>query len=135
METRSFPGRYDSLEKISQFVVQSAKQAGLDDRSIYAVELAVDEACSNIIDHAYAGEGKGDLVCSVIVGDGEVTIILNDYGKPFDPDKIPRPAINVPLENLKPRGVGFYLMSKMMDEIQYTSNKKDGNTLTMVKRK
>ena len=69
------------------------------------------------------------------VGDGEVTIILNDYGKPFDPDKIPRPAINVPLENLKPRGVGFYLMSKMMDEIKYTSNKKDGNTLTMVKRK
>jgi anti-sigma regulatory factor (Ser/Thr protein kinase) len=135
METRSFPGRYDSLEKISQFVVQAARQAGLDDRAIYAVELAVDEACSNIIDHAYTGEGKGDFDCSVVIGNGEVTIILRDRGKPFDPDKIPKPLKNVPLNELRPRGVGFYLMSKMMDEISYKSNLKDGNTLTMVKRK
>lgn len=135
METRSYPGRYDSLEKISQFVIQAARQAGLGDRAVYAVELAVDEACSNIIDHAYAGEGKGDLNCSVEVAEGQVTIVLQDFGRPFDPNKIPKPAINVPLDNLKPRGVGYFLMSKMMDEIHYKTSKTEGNILTLVKRK
>ena len=50
-----FPGRYDSLAQIGQFVHSAADEAGFDSFSIYAVELAVDEACTNIIELAYCG--------------------------------------------------------------------------------
>jgi serine/threonine-protein kinase RsbW len=134
METRKFPGRFDSLENISQFVVGAAKAAGLDARAVYAVELAVDEACSNIIEHSYGGEGRGELSCSVDAQHGEITIIIQDSGKPFQPEDIPKPVFNVPIEKLKPRGVGFFLMQKMMDEIRYESIPNQLNTLTMIKR-
>lgn len=134
MRTETFPGRYDSLVKVSEFVIEAAKKAGLANAETYAVELAVDEACCNIIDHAYGGEGRGELECSVVVKEGELTVILRDSGKPFDPESIPTPNLNVPLEKLKPRGVGLYLMRKLMDEIDYKFSKNNGNILTMIKR-
>ncbi|NJN43607.1 MAG: ATP-binding protein [Anaerolineae bacterium] len=57
--TATFPGQFKSLEKISQFVQKAASQAGLDEEALYSVELAVDEACSNIIEHAYQAKIKG----------------------------------------------------------------------------
>lgn len=135
METIRFPGRYESLPKVGEFVIQAARRAGLSEKEIYAVELAVDEACSNIIDHAYGGEGVGEMECSVGVQENSLKIILRDTGRPFNPKKIPQPSFNVPIEDLKPRGVGFYLMQKMMDEIHYEHSDDEGNTLTLVKRK
>lgn len=134
MKTVIFPGRYESLAKVSEFVVQAAQKAELDEKAVYAVELAVDEACSNIIDHAYGGEGIGEMQCSVVINKGELTVILRDQGRPFNPEDIPDPNINVPLKDLKPRGAGLYLMRKMMDEISYAASAESGNVLTMKKR-
>ena len=64
MATAKFSGRFESLADIRKFVFQAASNAGFDEKEIYAVELAVDEACSNIIEHAYEGEGKGDIICT-----------------------------------------------------------------------
>ena len=135
MDTASFPGRFESLPQISEFVSHAARSAGLTDKDIYAVQLAVDEACSNIIDHAYGGEDRGTMECSVVVDDQGLTVILRDRGNPFDPQNIPHPQANVPLENLKPRGVGVYLMRKMVDEIHYEFSPEGGNILTLIKRK
>lgn len=135
MQTVIFPGRYDCLAQIGEFVVNAAKSAGLNDANVYAVELAVDEACSNIIDHAYGGEGIGDVQCSVEINEGGFTVILHDRGRPFDPESVPTPQLNVPLDELQSRGIGFFLMGKMMDEIHYESSPETGNVLTMVKHK
>jgi serine/threonine-protein kinase RsbW len=135
METVSFPGRFESLPRISEFVSHAARSAGLSDKAIYAVQLAVDEACSNIIDHAYGGEDRGSMECSVVVDDQGLTVILRDSGNPFDPQNVPNPQVNVPLENLKQRGVGVYLMRMMVDEIHYEFSPEGGNILTLVKRK
>ena len=134
MKTVIFPGRYESLAKVSEFVVQAAQKAELDDKAVYAVELAVDEACSNIIDHAYGGESIGEMQCSVLINKGELTVILRDQGRPFNPEDIPDPNFNVPLKDLKSRGAGLYLMRKMMDEISYMPSTESGNVLTMIKR-
>lgn len=115
--------------------MKAALKAGLDDKAVYAVQLAVDEACSNIIDHAYGGEGVGELECSVAIQDDGLKVILRDQGRPFDPKKIPPPKIEIPLEELKPRGVGYFLMTKMMDRIDYRYSNKEGNVLTMFKRR
>lgn len=135
MQTVIFPGRYDCLAQIGEFVVNAAKSAGLNDANVYAVELAVDEACSNIIDHSYGGEGIGDVQCSVEITEGGFTVILHDRGRPFDPESVPTPQLNVPLDELQSRGIGFFLMGKMMDEIHYESSPETGNVLTMVKHK
>ncbi len=134
METVTFPGRYDSLAKIGELVTRAAREAGLSAESVYAVELAVDEACCNIIDHAYGGEGRGDFQCAARVERGKLTIVLTDRGRPFDPKRVARPKIGAPLSTLKPRGVGLYLMQKMMDEVHYQSSAEAGNVLTLVKR-
>jgi serine/threonine-protein kinase RsbW len=135
MKTVKFPGRFESLPKVGEFVRKAAISAGLNDKAVYAVQLAVDEACSNIIDHAYGGEGKGEMICSVITSKDGLTVILRDRGKPFNPQNISAPEINVPLERLKPRGVGIYLMRKMMDEVYYEYSPNGGNILTMVKHR
>jgi serine/threonine-protein kinase RsbW len=133
MQTTTFPGRFESLDKIREFVVQAARQAGFDEAASYAVELSVDEASTNIIEHAYGGEGNGDIDISVGIIDQEFVVILHDHGSPFDPSKVPVPNHNVPLEELKPRGVGLFLIRKMMDEVQFEFTPDKGNILTMKK--
>jgi len=135
MDTVTFPGRYDSLESISNFVEKAAKDAGLDQKATYAVQLAVDEACCNIIDHAYGGEGIGDIQCSVQAGKDGLTVILVDRGQPYSPEKVPDPQLNLPLEKVKPRGVGLYLIRKMMDKVSYAAKPDSTNVLTMVKHR
>jgi anti-sigma regulatory factor (Ser/Thr protein kinase) len=135
MRTATFPGEYKSLKKISEFVVQAARQAGLNEHATYQVDLAVDEACCNIIDHAYGGEGLGEMTCSVEINSDRLTVIIKDHGRPFDPSKVPEPKLDAPLEQVKRRGAGFYLMRKIMDELHYEHIPEEGNVLVLVKKK
>jgi anti-sigma regulatory factor (Ser/Thr protein kinase) len=133
--TSNFPGYYHNLSTIGNFVGNAAQEAGLDETGVYAVQLAVDEACTNIIEHAYGGEGLGTIDITTIVTDDGLTVILKDSGKSFNPDTVPMPVTNLPLEEIQPRGIGLYLMRKMMDTIQFKFSETDGNVLTMVKRR
>ena len=132
---KTFHGRYTSLAEISEFVAQAAQDAGLGSKEVYAVKLAVDEACTNIIEHAYGGEGIGKIECSCDVDSDALTIKLRDWGVAFDPKDVSDPDFNVPLEDLEPRGAGLYFMRKLMDEIRFIFNEKKGNLLVMVKKK
>lgn len=135
MRTATFPGEYKSLEKISEFVVEAAHQAGLDSHETYQVDLAVDEACCNIIDHAYGGEGLGEMQISVEIKPDKLTVILVDRGQPFDPSKVPEPKLDIPLEQVKRRGAGFYLIRKIIDELHYERTPQGKNIMVLVKRK
>ena len=133
MPTKMFPGRYTSLAKISEFVGLAAQAAGFNSKAVYAVKLAVDEACTNIIEHGYGGEGIGKIECSYHYDSRALTIELRDWGKKFNPGEVPKPDYNVPLEKLKPRGAGLYLMRQLMDDILFSFNDEEGNLLTLVK--
>ncbi len=133
--TRTFLGRYKSLAEIDDFISQIIADFGFSSGQVYDVRLALDEACTNIIEHSYGGEGKGDIQCSVESAEEGIKIILKDWGKKFDPDQIPKPDLNVDLEDLQPRGLGLYLMKNLMDKIEYCNDNGDGNTLVMTKRK
>ncbi|MGD2104110.1 MAG: ATP-binding protein [Anaerolineae bacterium] len=133
--TRTFPARYESLAAIDRFVAEGAKEAGFDRCKAYQVRLAVDEACSNIIDHAYGGEGPGVIECSQHVQGGDLTIMLRDYGKPFDPSSVPEPDIEGDLEDRTGGGLGLYFIRQIMDEVTFDFDSEDGNVLTLVKRK
>lgn len=134
-QTLTFPGRFDSLAAIGKFVTRAAEAAGLDERAIYEAQLAVDEASSNIIEHAYGGEENGDIECTCRIGDGELTVILRDHGRPFDPACVPEPDLKVPLDERGTGGLGVHFMRQLMDEIRFECASDSGNLLTMVKRK
>lgn len=121
------------MPKICEFAVRIAKEAGLSEAAAYQIELAVDEACTNIVEHAYGGKEKGDIECTCQVTDKGLKIVLRDTGIPFDPTAVPEPDLSTPLEDLDPGGAGLFLMRKMMDEVHFKFDKKSGNTLTMVK--
>jgi serine/threonine-protein kinase RsbW len=134
-ETRIFPGKFESLPKIRSFVVQAAKKAGFVEADIYAVELAVDEACSNIIEHAYGAEGVGDIKCTYWITDKELEIVITDKGRPVEPESIPEPDFSVPLDQLKTGGAGLFLMRKMMDDVRFEFTPDQGNRLILVKHR
>ncbi len=130
---KKFPGQLGSLAEISEFVVPAAKQAGLDDSQVYEVQLAVDEAATNIIEHAYHNTNRGIIECSYEILPNGLKVMLVDHGKSFDPDHIPEPVFTTNIDEVKPRGLGMYIMRKVMDEVSYHFSPGGKNTLTMVK--
>jgi anti-sigma regulatory factor (Ser/Thr protein kinase) len=132
-KTSTFPGQFDSLAAIGDFVTNAAKAAGLDERAIYAVQMAVDEACSNIIEHAYGGEGRGTIECTYRVIPEGLTIILYDHGRPFDPTVASEPDLQCSLEKRSEGGLGLYFIRKLMDRVQFEFTSNSGNALTMTK--
>ena len=135
MTSKTFIGKFSNLENICEFVTKEAEIAGLNEDAIYAVQLAVDEACSNIIEHAYQDEADGKIVCDCNIVDDGLEIILKDRGKPFDPESVPEPKIGVPLKELKLRGAGLYLIRNVMDDVFFEFNDRDGSILRMKKKK
>ena len=135
MESVQFIAKFEYLDEIRDFVGKVAHKAGFSAKDIYNIQLATDEAASNIIEHAYEGVSNGvlDLSCG-IVGDG-ITIILIDYGESFDPSVVPMPNLKADLSERKIGGLGIFLMRKLMDEVHYEPRKDGSNVLTMRKRR
>ena len=135
MPHKTFPGNYQSLEAISEFIIEQAEQASFSPKEVYAIQTAVDEACANIIDHAYGGENKGEIEIKISKIANGLRIILQDNGEPFDPAEVPEPDITSPLEIRKERGLGIFFMRQLMDKVLFEFSQKEGNTLTLVKYK
>jgi anti-sigma regulatory factor (Ser/Thr protein kinase) len=135
MESVQFIAKFEYLDEIRDFVGKVARRGGFSDKDIYNIQLATDEAASNIIEHAYAGVSNGvlDLSCG-LVSDG-ITIILIDYGESFDPSAVPMPNLKADLSERKIGGLGIFLMRKLMDEVHYEPRKDGSNVLTMRKRR
>lgn len=134
-ESATFPGRFESLAKIGEFVTRAAEAAGFDAHEIYAVQLAVDEACSNIIQHAYGGESRGTIECNCRVVPEALIITLKDHGRSFDPQAVPEPNLEAPLEEREAGNLGLYFIRQLMDEVHFRRTSGSLNTLTMVKRR
>ncbi len=135
LQKRVFPSKLSSLAKIACFVATATDAAGLDERAAYAVQMAVDEACSNIIEHAYGEQGGGDVECEYEVTDKSLVITLRDQGHPFDPTAIADPELDARLEQRPLGGLGVYLMRQLMDAVDYHYEAGIGNVLTLVKHR
>jgi serine/threonine-protein kinase RsbW len=130
------PGRFESLAQIAEFIGETVRAADWSDDEVYHVQMAVDEACSNVMEHAYGpdGQGKIDLTCC-IEDQGDLVISIHDNGEPFDPSAVPEPPIGTDLESLPEGGLGLYLMRRLMDQVTFQFDEQNGNVLTMVKRR
>src|SRR5574342_554081 len=135
MDSVQFSASFEYLDEIREFVGDIARQGGFGDKDIYNIQLAADEAASNIIEHAYEGNKNGVLEISCGVQDGAIKIIMVDHGDSFDPSAIPLPDLKADLSERKIGGLGIFLMRKLIDEVHYESRRDKSNVLTMVKRR
>jgi serine/threonine-protein kinase RsbW len=129
------PAQHDQLARLATFVAVAAAEVGFDDTQVNRIELAVDEACSNIIDHAYMGE-PGDIQLIVSVEPQHLlTIVLIDQGQSFNPDHVPAYAPCTSLDEARIGGLGIHLMRQAMDDVCYEFGVPGiGNRLTMKKQ-
>ena len=130
-----FPAKFEYLDEIRDLVAQVAREGGFTEKEIYSLQLAADEAASNIIEHAYEGVSDANLVVTCDVRGEMMVISMRDSGIPFDPSKVKQPNFKADLSDRQIGGLGVYLMRKIMDEVRYESNSKTGNLLTMIKRR
>jgi serine/threonine-protein kinase RsbW len=135
MQSVRFAAKFEFLDEIREFVGEIARQGGFSDKDVYNIQLATDEAASNMIEHSYENipDGVIDLSCSM-EGD-QIRIVLVDYGEPFDPSTIPLPDLKADLSDRQIGGLGIFLMRKLMDEVHYEPKPDKSNVLTMIKRK
>jgi anti-sigma regulatory factor (Ser/Thr protein kinase) len=124
----------NNLPVISDFVADVLTHFEADHATVNRVQLAVDEACTNIIKYAYSGEGVGRLKLVLELEGNELIITVTDWGKPFDPNTIPPPDLNSEVEERQIGGLGIYFIKKLMDDVSYSFDTEKGNRL-ILKRK
>ncbi|MFH1084612.1 MAG: ATP-binding protein [Chloroflexota bacterium] len=102
---------------------------GLSLSAVYNIQLAVDEALVNIIEHAYGGRPGGVVEMSGEIQRDRLVITLCDRGASFDPTQVPLPDPSAP----RAHGFGMYLMRKLMDEVSYTREPSGRNCVRLIK--
>jgi serine/threonine-protein kinase RsbW len=125
------------LGAIRRFVAETARSLGADERVIRDLQLAVDEICSNVMAHGYAGKGGALEVAverTVERAAPSIRAVVRDWGRAFDPEQAPAPNLDLPLEERSLGGLGLYLVRQVMDEVRFVFDTERGNTVTMVKR-
>lgn len=93
------------------------------------ITLAVDEACSNIIKHAYGGPTDQPIHIFCHIHNDRVEFTIRDFGKKSDIEKIKSRQ----LDDVRPGGLGVHLIKTVMDEVSYDNNFDVGNQLKLIK--
>lgn len=122
-ESKHLAGLRHSLQELMT-------ESGLQEKTQGEITLAVDEALTNVIRHAYEG-GKGLIELTYVDDDQKIEIVIRDQGKLFDPTSLPTPQ----LPPTKPGGLGVHFMKTLMDEVKYDAVGGDTNQLSMIKFK
>lgn len=123
----------DNLAAIREFVEVSAKESGFEKEVVNKISLAVDEACTNIIKHAYKYSPNNDIIILTKLEDSKFIISITDTGQNFNPQLIPEPDLKEYHKQHKVGGLGMFLMKKLMDEVRYNTLSGNQNQVVLVK--
>lgn len=125
-------GTVQDLEAIAHFVEEVCAAHAIEGRTIYHLQLALDEACSNIFLHGYAGQ-SGRIEIEATYTSPLLTLHIRDWGQTFDPDDVPPPDLTLPLEMRPIGGLGIHIIRQVMDRVDYRFDSEHGNCLTLEK--
>ncbi len=125
--------RLGSLRDVRAFLQEHCSAVpGVNPDILYAIELAVDEACTNVISHGYAGMDPGPIEVDLELAPGKIIISLTDFGHAFDPSRVPPPDTSAPIEDRRPGGLGLHFIHQCVDRMEYRTSK-EGNTMILTK--
>lgn len=125
------PAHANRLKLVRAAVAEAAALCGCNPTCAGDVVLAVDEACQNVVRHAYGTDASGDMVVELSRAGDRLEIMLVDFAPPVDPTRIK----SRDLTELRPGGLGTHFIRAIMDEAEFCDPPNGaGNCLRMSKR-
>jgi len=122
----------ESLSVFRQFISDCCAKHNIPEGVVFELKLAVDEACTNVIEHGYKDMDPGSIILSFRIEPDRVLVQITDFGHIFEPSNAPTPNVEAAVEDRELGGLGLYLIYQTMDNIDYQTSE-DGNTLTFTK--
>lgn len=122
----------ESLQVFRKFITECCAKYDLPNDIVLELKLAVDEACTNIIEHGYEGMDPGSIILAFRIEPDRILVQLTDFGHVFEPVEAPKPDLEAALEDRELGGLGLYLIYQTMDNIDYQASE-EGNTLTFTR--
>ena len=116
----SIPSATQHLSKVRRFVEKHAHEAHLGKEAIAHIKMAVDEACANIIEHAY-DNARQKISVLVMVDSERFTVCIRDQGRSFHPESWSEPNLFRIAESRRGGGLGVQIMRSLMDQVEYTT--------------
>jgi len=132
--SRTFPSDLGQLTAMREFLdtaCRSAWAVEADDEALCELEVATQEAVTNIIRHAYQGETGRPIYMAVAADDNTAWVTLSHDGRGFDPGDIPEPSF----DGSRFGGFGVYLIGQLVDEVTYTRDDDGRSGIRLVKRR
>ncbi len=117
------------LKGVRERVGEALDGIACDRRTRADVVLAINEACMNIIQHAYRGDSSGEIILEILDNERQLVVELHDYGRQADPACIQPRA----LDDIRPGGLGTHFMRSLMDQCDYARDGERGNLLRMTR--
>jgi len=127
------PSQSDNLSIIRDVVAKVASRVGFDTDEASKIELAVDEACTNVIKHAYTNNSNQMIEVSIKIDQKKLIIIVADKGKGFNPDEIKLPDLNKSIKEGRKGGLGLCLIKTLMDKVEFEIKPGLRNQVKMIK--
>ena len=130
------PGTPDSLPQIRETVVAAAESVGFDGEEVAKIEMAVGEACTNIIEHAYLAQEpiRYEIEVRVQTFSDRLEVTVIDYSTiNFPVDEMPGVPLDDYIETQRRRGLGLYIIRNFVDHVEHRFICGQGNELRLVK--
>ncbi len=127
------PSESDFLDIIRDFVGKIARSAGFSDDYVSKIQLSVDEACTNVIRHAYLGMKQKDIEIRVELNAKKLVVSVVDRGRGFKPESKHVDDMEAYLSEYRKGGLGLHLIKLLMDEVQFSIHPNKMNIITLVK--
>jgi anti-sigma regulatory factor (Ser/Thr protein kinase) len=123
----------ENLPRFMSFIDDACTRVGADADTAYALRLAIEEVCINLIHYGYKGMAPGPIRVSFRQRGDRITVKIHDHARPFDPAMAPQPDLTSDAEARPIGGLGWYLVKQSVDELDYQSDPARGNVLTLTK--
>jgi serine/threonine-protein kinase RsbW len=127
------PADLREIERLNKVVRQFGDLHEVPSRALYALNLALDEIVTNVVRYGFDESAGKEIVAQVTARENELTTVVSDPGREFNPLEVAPPDLTAPLAERSLGGLGIHLVRSLMDTIEY--HRQNGeNVLTMRKR-
>jgi serine/threonine-protein kinase RsbW len=124
----------ENLSEVRDFIALHAKKQGFSRKEVSDLQLAVDEAYTNIIKHAYKNSNDKNVEINLSFDPDKLCISLFDSGNSFKPESYDLPDIRKKMKERKRGGMGVYLIHQLMDSVSYHAQP-DKNEIRLCKKR
>jgi serine/threonine-protein kinase RsbW len=115
----TIPSTTLKLSAVREFVEKHARDYGFPADVVDQMSLAVDEACTNVIRHAYRGRKTGPVDIRIIEEADRFVVTIRDEGDSFDFDHYKKPNLAEAIRARRGGGFGVDIMRRLMDLVEY----------------